>query len=145
MRATRAFTLVEILIVVVILGILAAIIVPNFASATQEAQATTTFSELGKLRRAVEVYGIRNNGMLPNVIEGDGVLDDAWGELVQPGEYLSGAPANPWVGGDNQYYVVIGVGPDPAYQTTHAWIYDDASGDIWAGGFDNNDQPHPRP
>ena len=145
MRHTRAFTLVEILIVVVILGILAAIIVPNMASATQEASSTTTFSELGKLRRAVEVYGIRNPGQRPNVIEGDGVLDDAWAELVQPGEYLSGAPANPWVGGVNQYYVVVRNTPDVAFQTNYAWIYDDASGDIWAGGFDGNDNPLPKP
>lgn len=145
MARTRAFTLVEILIVVVILGILAAIIVPNFASATQEAARTTTFSELGKLRRALEVFAIRNPGMAPNIIEGDGVLDNAWGELVQPGQYLSEAPANPWVGGNNRHYVVIANAPDPAYQTTHAWIYDDTSGDIWAGGFDGNDNPLPRP
>jgi hypothetical protein len=79
------------------------------------------------------------------VIEGDGVLDDAWGDLVQPGEYLSGAPANPWVGGDNQFYVIISNTPDVAYQTNHAWIFDDQSGDIWAGGFDGNDNPLPRP
>lgn len=145
MKRARAFTLVEILIVVVILGILAAIIVPNFATATQEAQSTTTFSELGKLRRAMEVFGIRNPGTMPNVIEGDGVADDAWGELVQPGEYLQGPPANPWVGGDNRYYVIIRNSPDVAYQNTYAWIYDDTSGDIWAGGFDGNDQPIPRP
>lgn len=145
MRAPRAFTLVEILIVVVILGILAAIIVPNVASATDEASSTTTYSELGKLRRAVEVYGIRNPGALPDVIEGDGIEDDAWAQLVQPGEYLSSAPANPWVGGDNQFYVVIGAVPDPAYHTNYAWIYDDASGDIWAGGFDGDDNPLPKP
>lgn len=144
MGTKRAFTLVEILIVVVILGILAAIIVPNMASATQEAQQTTTFSELGKLRRAVEVFGIRNGGGLPNVQEGDGATG-AWGELVQPGEYLSGPPANPWVGGANAHFVHIAAGPEPAYQTDFAWFYNDASGDIWAGGFDQNDNPLPRP
>lgn len=144
MRSARAFTLVEILIVVVILGILAAIVVPNFANATQEASIQTTVSELGKLRRAIEVFEIRNPGSLPAVITGDGVADHAWGDLVQPGEYLSGAPANPWVGGDRRHYVLVRGTPDVAYQNNHAWIFDNATGFIWAGGFDGDDQPLPR-
>ncbi len=35
--------------------------------------------------------------------------------------------------------------PDVAYQTTHGWIFDDATGTIWAGGFDLNDEPIPQP
>ncbi len=42
----RAFTLVEILIVVVILGILAAIVIPQFTSASEEAAANSTHSQL---------------------------------------------------------------------------------------------------
>ena len=45
-RATRAFTLVEILIVVVILGILAAIVIPQFTNASQEATAASIESQL---------------------------------------------------------------------------------------------------
>lgn len=136
-----AFTLVEILIVVVILGVLAAIVVPQFANATTESSQTTTRHELEKLRRAVGVYQVRNSNALPPVQEGHGT----WGDLVARGEYLGEAPANPWVGGDNRLYVIISDTPDAAYQTDHAWIFDDQSGDVWAGGFDADDEPLPKP
>ncbi len=140
--ARRAFTLVEILIVVVILGILAAIVVPQFVGAVDEASIGTTKSELNKLRRAVEVFQVRNENTLPSVTAGEGT----WGDLISAsGEYLKEAPANPYVGRANQRVIVIGTTPDSSYQSGYAWIYDDATGEIWAGGFDANDEPLPRP
>jgi hypothetical protein len=32
-----------------------------------------------------------------------------------------------------------------AYQTGYGWIFDPVSGNLWAGGFDGQDQPFPRP
>jgi general secretion pathway protein G len=142
LRTSKAFTLVEILIVVVILGILAALVVPSFASAIDEATVGTTQSELHKLRRAVEVYQVRNDEGLPNVVAGDGT----WGDLIAVGgQYLKQAPVNAYVGSANQGVIVLGAGPDAAYQMTHGWIFDAASGQVWAGGFDINDEPLPRP
>jgi len=143
MRHLRnGFTLVEILIVVVILGILAAIVIPSYAGAIEEASIGTTTSELQKLRRAVEVFQVRNENSLPAVVAGDGT----WGELVVgTGEYLKEAPANAFVGGANQKVIALGAGPDTAYQSTHGWVYNSTTGQIWAGGFDINDDPLPRP
>lgn len=137
-----AFTLVEILIVVVILGILAAIVVPQFVTARTEAAAGTAFYELEKLRRAVDVYMARNDNVLPDVTAGDGT----WGDLVgSSGEYLKDAPFNPYVGGANARAVILRGTPDVAFQTTHGWIFDSSSGQVWAGGFDADDEPLPQP
>jgi len=113
-----------------------------FADAVQEASVGTTKSELNKLRRAVDVFEVRNENFLPNVSAGDGT----WGDLIiGTGEYLKEAPTNSYVGGANQKVIVIGATPDAAYQNTHGWVYNDATGEIWAGGFDSNDDPLPRP
>jgi len=141
-KAHHAFTLVEILIVVVILGILAAIVVPSFTGAVEDASVGTTQSELEKLRRAVDVFQVRNGNSLPVVAAGDGT----WGDLIAvDGAYLKEPPLNPYIGGANQKVIALGNAPDVAYQTTHGWIYDAATGQIWAGGFDVNDEPLPQP
>lgn len=59
--ASRGFTLIEILIVVVILGILAAIVIPQFSSASQEAAVSSVRSQLQTLRSQVELYRVQNN------------------------------------------------------------------------------------
>ena len=141
-RGHRAFTLIEILIVVVILGILAAIVIPEFNSVTGSAQADATYSEVQKLRRHVQVFKTRNSNQLPAVQAGNGT----WGELVGTGgEYLTAPPVNQWVGGSNGHTIVFGNGPDSSYHTNYGWIFDPVTGDVWAAGFDSNDEPLPRP
>ena len=137
----RGFTLVEILIVVVILGILASVVVPQFAGATIETQQGTAKHELDKIRRAIEVYRVRNANTLPTVTAGNGT----WGQLTGAGEYLSEPPANPWVGGPNRKTITIGTAADTTYQNTYGWIFDPATGAVWAGGFNANDEPLPKP
>jgi len=136
-----AFTLVEILIVVVILGILAAIVAQGFTESTEEAAMQTTVYELEKIRRAIDIYKVENGQMLPNVIAGDGT----WGEIVgEGGSYLTAAPLNPYVGGENARVISIGAGPDGAYHTDYGWIYDDNTGQVWAAAFDADDEPLPK-
>lgn len=135
----RAFTLVEILIVVVILGILAAIVTPQFATATSQAQEVATLDQLTKLRRALAMYYANNASSWPNVTAGNGT----WGELLSGG-FMREAPVNSWVGSSSSKIVILGNTPDTAWQSTHGWIFDAARGNVWAGGFDSQDVAFPR-
>ena len=59
-RKTRGFTLVEILIVVIILGILAAIVIPQFTNASNDARNNSVASTLQTLRGQIELYKIQH-------------------------------------------------------------------------------------
>lgn len=59
------FTLVEILIVVVILGILAAIVIPQFTEASGEAKMSSLCTDLQSVRSQIELYKIQHNDALP--------------------------------------------------------------------------------
>jgi len=110
--AKRAFTLVEILIVVVILGILAAIVIPQFTNASQEATMSSVESMLQTIRSQVELYRVKNNGTLPD-------LTANWDDLVV-GDYLQAEPVNPITGGS-----AVG-------DMANDWHWDAATGDIQA-------------
>lgn len=60
-----AFTLIELLLVVVILGILAAVAIPQFSDSSQEARASSLQTNLAVLRNAVEYYRTNHNGKYP--------------------------------------------------------------------------------
>ena len=59
------FTLVELLIVVIILAVLAAIIVPQFSSATIDAQEAALDANLARVRSAIELYQAQHLGAYP--------------------------------------------------------------------------------
>jgi len=65
MRAKSGFTLVEILIVVVILGILAAIVIPQFTDASTEAKFSSLRTDLQTMRSQLELYKIQHTDSLP--------------------------------------------------------------------------------
>ena len=65
MKAKSGFTLVEILIVVVILGILAAIVIPQFTEASTEAKTSSLCTDLQTMRSQIELYKIQHNDNLP--------------------------------------------------------------------------------
>lgn len=125
-QVRKAFTLVEILIVVVILGILAAIVVPQFTNATQDAQAGNLSAQLDTLNNQLELYKARNQGTNPLDLQTGGqpvtpsATPPVWGpwDTMIAGGYLKGPPRNPACPktgtintptyGDNQFECVPG-------------------------------------
>ncbi len=71
MTVQKGFTLVEILIVVIILGILAVMIIPQFSSATQSARASMLMDDLRVMRTQLEVFKAQHNGVPPGFPDGD--------------------------------------------------------------------------
>lgn len=133
----KAFTLIEILIVVVILGILAAIVIPQFTRASEDAQVGNVVTQLQTIRSQVELYRVRNNGQIPDLTAAN------WGGLItQPGDavqYLRSAPINPRTGTST---VAEGDAATAAatvvVRGNDGWLYDPATGQIWANGFVEN-------
>jgi prepilin-type N-terminal cleavage/methylation domain-containing protein len=77
------FTLVEIMIVVAIIALLAAIAVPNFLRARKRSQATRILEDLRMIDSAIDQYAIENNKK-----EGDSVSSDAVKGYLKKGSAL---------------------------------------------------------
>ena len=99
----RGFTLIEIMVVVVILGILAAFVVPNLMDQPIKAKITKANSDIGSIEAALDLYRLDNH-RYPSTDEGLEALIDkpadapAWKE----GGYLKKLPNDPW-GNPYQY------------------------------------------
>lgn len=137
MRATRGFTLVEILIVVVILGILAAIVIPQFTEASTEAKISSLCSDLQTMRSQIELYKVQHNDAMPAPEAGGatwnrltqkstqaGVVDNTNGDL---GPYLQQIPTNPF-----NNLRTIDVDGTVGGGTECGWYFNTTTGDIRA-------------
>lgn len=132
------FTLVELLIVVIILGILAAVVIPQFSSASLEAKEAALMTDLAGLRNAIELYQVQHDGNYPG--HGSAVWQDMVDDLttqtditgapgVDFGPYLrTGIPRSPF---NNLNDGIVGVIPAVANDAT-GWYYDQNTGEIRA-------------
>ena len=146
-RSTRksGFTLVEILIVVIILGILAAIVIPQFTNASTEARENSTRSLLQTIRSQVELYKLQHGDRWPT---DDGTATGPWNwtKLTAKtnedgsttgtpvlGPYLQSTPVNSH---RNQSGVQVVANDAAAISATagaaEGWVFSSATGKIFA-------------
>jgi general secretion pathway protein G len=135
----RGFTLVEILIVVIILGILAAIVIPQFTNASQNARESSLQSTLQTLRSQIQLYKLQHGDALPDLCGANtGTIpqSSAWVALTQGGTwgtpaqtfgpYLQAVPSNAMNGNSNiiDGTVAVGQATAPTVGTACGFVYD---------------------
>ncbi len=120
MKAKSGFTLVEILIVVVILGILAAIVIPQFSSASSEAKLASLKSNLQLIRAQIQLYKFKNDDASPTV---SGFTNQMTTD-ANSGPFIQSIPDNPYT--STNTVVAWGDGGG-------AWELDESDGDFRAG------------
>jgi general secretion pathway protein G len=107
--ATRGFTLIEILVVLVIIGVLAALIAPNVLERASEAKVTAARTDVGSLVQALKIYKL-DNGRYPTGEQGlEALMRKPTTGPVPPNwkPYLDKLPKDPW--GNGYQYMNPGV------------------------------------
>lgn len=124
-KQRNGFTLVEIMVVVIILGILAATIIPQFVGTTHDARVATAKAHIAEIENALQRYYI-NMDSYPSTEEGLKVLvekpandDGKW-----RGPYLTILRPDPW---------------GTPYQYRHPGVHRPASFDLWSRAADKVD------
>lgn len=94
----NAFTLIELLIVVAIIAILAAIAVPNFLEAQTRAKVSRAKADIRSLATALESYAVDHNRYPPAIFLAGRVvtLEDRWRFLTTPVSYITSIPPDPF-------------------------------------------------
>ena len=95
-RRRTAFTLIELLLVLVILGVLAAIVVPKFTNRSQQARETAAKTGLSSISTALSAFEV-DHGRFPTGEEGLQALVTAPANLPNwKSAYLPSIPKDPW-------------------------------------------------
>jgi type IV pilus assembly protein PilA len=79
-HAQKGFTLIELMIVVAIIGILAAIAIPQYQDYTARSQVSRVVGEISALKTAAETSLLRGQTIVSNDTEGTGETDLGWTE-----------------------------------------------------------------
>ena len=137
------FTLVEILIVVIILGILAAIVIPQFTEASTDARTNALKSDLQTMRSQIELYHIQHLDTYPSsaiVNQLTNRTNSSGTTGTDPnsypyGPYLQKFPSNPFVTGSTTNQPETGTGTPGS--GNYGWYYNTDTGTVYPDDDDH--------
>ena len=137
--ARRGFTLVEIMIVVFILVILAAIVIPQFSTASNDTRDASALTNLKTLRMQLQLYKAEHNDNYPTDFEtqmkiysdAQGNTSDTFSSTYRFGHYIQEVPDNPYTG-VNTVTTVTGIATayTEAADLSQGWWYNSTTGEI---------------
>jgi len=128
LHSQTGFTLIELVIIIVVLGILAAIAIPKYQDISAEAKESACKGALGNLRSAIAIYYANQ------AVKGDSASFPPIDSLSKIGTVmLHSIPANPYQRDDRA--------PDSIVVTTKkkgkkqgnwgGWVYNESTGELW--------------
>lgn len=153
----EAFTLIEVILVVTILGILAAVVLPTFSDHAANAKESAAKANLMTIRSQIELYKLQHNGIPPGYVDGVGapvamvelqlIGTSAVGGAASPntipaapflyGPYLRKIPKNPFNNLSTIAYVAEATAFSAAVDgTSSGWLYKKETGEFginWTG------------
>lgn len=109
-RSQRGFTLIEIMVVMVILGLLVAVVAPNIMGRSDQAKVTIAKTQMRNVANALDMYRL-DNSHYPSTQQGlEALVNRPSGSPEpknwNPDGYLDSVPVDPW---DNEYqYINLG-------------------------------------
>jgi len=136
-KKRSAFTLVEVLIVVVIMAILAATVIPQFSDSTKEAKANTSKFNIHTVRSQIEMYKTHHDGKVPGLTLAELTSKtNPQGQIGTTtlhvyGPYLPEVPVNPFTGSATVRAATTNPPTAASGATDAGWLYHVATGGIW--------------
>lgn len=128
MRGKKGFTLVELVVVIMILGILAGIAAPKFLGTSADATENSLKQSLSTIRNAIEMFAAYNGGDLPDSTDSDSFQ----GDLT---DYLRGDFPSCPVGNKNSN---IAFGTTDTPSGTEGWRFNTDSGAFFPNTTDKD-------